>query len=179
MTTLVATFTEMAEAERAAARLRANGFGEVTVGTSDGGAGSVIGIGETVQGFRQRVLLVSTLGGAITGGALIGLMGLLYAGFPEIRNMATLEFIPAALGTALVWLITGLILGLVAGFLGGLALAGILGSAAQSAVDQGKGARRPQLVVTAPEGPRENQAVALIREGSVFELGRLPSTATR
>lgn len=172
MATVVATFTDVGEAERAAAQLRASGLGEVTVGVTDGGPGSVIGLGATMDGFRNGVIGVSTLGGAATLGGVGAFLGMLYAGFVENRNMGTVEYLPNALSVLVLWALVGLVIGIVAGLGAGVAMAGLLGAAVEDSVRRGQGTRRPQLLVRAPDAAAEDLAIAILKDFSVFELGR-------
>lgn len=104
MATLVATFTDPRDAALAAASLQASGFRGVTVGSSEPDPSSFLGLGESVESFKNRIILGSTIGGAATGAAALGFLGFVSMGFTEIRNMAMLEQLPGVI----IWRSAGL-----------------------------------------------------------------------
>ncbi|MBP1464713.1 hypothetical protein EYB53_003215 [Candidatus Chloroploca sp. M-50] len=180
MAMVMATFTDQAQAQLAASRLREAGFGEVTVGMSDDDAGAYLGLGETVEWFRIKTILVSTLGGMVTIGALGGLLGLIYGVFPENRNMGVLANFPTTLAVALTWLGVALVIGIVLGFLAGIPVAYLLGSAAEKAAARGEIQRRPLVSASAPTPESVDTAFAVIKTCSPFEIARVePPTGLR
>jgi hypothetical protein len=172
MPTLVATFTDAGAAARAAAALQARGFGGVALGASDAGPASLLGLGETVDSFKNRIILGSTVGAAATGAAALGFLGFVSMGFSEIRGMAELSRVPGLLGWTLAWASAGLVLGLVAGVLVGVLLANLLASAATNAADRGYGVSRPLVAVPVADAEAERIAVDLLKDEGVYELAR-------
>ncbi|MCS6880320.1 MAG: hypothetical protein RMK84_05845 [Oscillochloridaceae bacterium] len=170
MATLVATFTDPRDAAQAAATLQASGFRGVTVGASAPGPSSFLGLGETVESFKNRVILGSTIGGAATGAAALGFLGFVSMGFTEIRNMAMLEDLPGVIIWALTWAIAGLVIGLVAGLLAGVIAARLLADAAERAAAEGKGISRPQVLVPVFDMQTEEAARAILKDVGPFEI---------
>lgn len=170
MATLVATFTDPRDAALAAASLQASGFRGVTVGSSEPGPSSFLGLGESVESFKNRIILGSTIGGAATGAAALGFLGFVSMGFTEIRNMAMLEDLPGVIIWALSWAIVGLVLGLVAGLLVGVVAARFLASAAERAAAEGKGVSRPQVLVPVFNLESEEAARAVLKDVGPFEI---------
>jgi hypothetical protein len=172
MATLVATFSDPSDAQRAAAELQERGFGNVTLGMSDAGPSSFLGLGETVQSFKNRITLGSTLGGAATGAAALGFLGFVSMGFTELRNMGTVDMLPTLITWVLAWAITGLILGTVAGLGAGLLAASWIAGAAERAAAQGQGVSRPQIVVPLPDRASEDAAVDVLKAVGAYEVAR-------
>lgn len=172
MATIVATFTDPGEATRAAAALKARGFAGAAVGTSDAGPSSFLGLGETVDSFKGRIVLGSTLGAAATGAAALGFLGFVSMGFTEIRNMATLDRVPGLIAWTLTWAAVGLVLGLVAGFVVGLLAASWLAGSAERAAAEGLGIPRPQVTVPVADAAAEEAAYAVLKTTSVYEVAR-------
>jgi hypothetical protein len=172
MTTVVATFSDPGDAQRAAAMLQANGFSGAALGTSSAGPSSFLGLGETVQSFKNRITLGSTLGAAATGAAALGFIGFVSMGFTELRNMGTVEMVPSLLAWTLAWATAGLVLGLIAGLLIGLLAANWMANAAVRAAEQGQGVARPQVTVTVPDEQAADDAIALLKSVGVYELAQ-------
>ncbi len=170
MATLVATFTDPRDAALAAASLQASGFRGVTVGSSEPGPSSFLGLGESVESFKNRVILGSTIGGAATGAAALGFLGFVSMGFTEIRNMAMLEDLPGVIFWALSWAIVGLAIGLVAGLVVGAVAATVLANAAMRAAAEGKGVSRPQVLVPVQNLAAEEAARAVLKEVGPYEI---------
>lgn len=170
MATLVATFTDQRDAAQAAAMLQARGFKGTKVGASDAGPSSLLGLGETVDSFRNRIMLGSTIGGVVTGAAALGFLGFVSMGFTEVRNMATLANLPGVIVWVLTWVIAGLVLGLIAGFLTGILLANLLSNATERAVAEGKGIMRPQVLVPVQSAEAEEAARSVLKDIGPFEI---------
>lgn len=179
MATLVATFTDPRDAARAAAALQAGGFAGTSVGTSDSGPSSLLGLGETVQSFKNRVLFTVTFGTAALGAAALGFLGFVSMGFTEIRNMATLDRVPGLLAWTASWAVAGLVLGLIGGLLAGLVLSNLLASATERAVSEGHGVARPQVTVPVADAAAEDAAYAVLKEIGVYEIARRASPLPR
>lgn len=172
MATLVATFTDAGDAARAAAALQANGFGGATVGTSDAGPSSMLGLGETVDSFKNRITLGSTLGGAATGAAALGFLGFISMGFTEIRGMPTVASVPGLAAWTLSWAAAGLVLGLIAGLVAGVLAANWLATSAVRAAAEGKGVARPQVTVPVADAAAADAAAAVLKTVGAYELAR-------
>lgn len=174
MATLVATFTDPRDATLAAATLQARGFKGVTVGTSDPGPSSFLGLGETVNSFRNRLILGSTIGAAATGAGVLGLLGFVSMGFTEVRGMATFAELPGVIAWFLTWVIAGIFIGIIAGFLVGAIVAQLILSAAVRAAAEGRGIKRPQVLVTVQDAAAEAAARAALKEVGPFEIAWRP-----
>jgi hypothetical protein len=170
MATLVATFTDPREATTAAAALQAHGFKGAAVGTSDAGPSSMLGLGETVESFKSRITIGSTIGGAATGAAAIGFLGFVSMGFTELRGMAPLSAVPGLLAWTLAWVAAGLVLGLIGGFVVGLLAARWLGDAAERAATQGQGISRPQVTVPVYDAAAEDAAKNVLSAIGPYEV---------
>lgn len=179
MATLVATFTDAGNAARASAALQARGITGATVGMSDAGPSSLLGLGETVDSFKSRITLGSTIGGAATGAAALGFLGFVSMGFTELRGMATVDKIPGLIAWTLAWAGTGLVLGLLAGLLTGLLVANLLANAAVQAAAEGKGMARPQVTVQVPDEATAEAAYDVLRAEGVYEIARRPDGVAR
>ncbi|GAB4440803.1 MAG: hypothetical protein OHK0015_37280 [Chloroflexi bacterium OHK40] len=172
MTTILATFTDPRAAEQAAASLRDRGFDQVSVGPGDAGPSSLLGLGETLDSFKLRVLIGSTLGGALTFAAALGFLGFVAMGFTELRNMGTPDMAPGLLVWAASWAIAGLVLGAIAGLVAGVVLANLLAQATRRAVAEGRGIRRPTLAVNVYDQQAEEMAYSVLREVGPYEIAR-------
>jgi hypothetical protein len=172
MATLVATFTDAGDAARAAAALQARGFTGAAAGTSDAGPSSLLGLGETVQSFKSRITLGSTIGGAATGAGALGFLGFISMGFTEIRGMAQVSQVPGLIAWALAWAAAGLVLGLIAGLLTGILVANLLANAAVRTAAEGGGVSRPLVVVPVQDQASEEAAAELLKSAGVYELAR-------
>ncbi|NJN19593.1 MAG: hypothetical protein HC822_26810 [Oscillochloris sp.] len=171
MTTLMATYTDAGNAERAAAALREQGFKNVTTGTA-GGIDTLVGLGATVDGFRQQLFLTSTLGGTLTLGALGGFIGLVAASLTEFRNMGTIEYIDDALSVTLIFAVSGIVLGLIAGIFGGILLSWLFGNLTENTLARGNTPTRPLVTVTVDSSQAEDLAFNTLRSASAFEIAR-------
>ena len=172
MATVVATFSDPGDAQRAAALLQAQGLGTPSLGMSSAGPSSFLGLGETVQSFKNRITLGSTLGAAATGAAALGFLGFVSMGFTELRNMGTVTMLPGLIAWTLAWAGAGLVLGLIGGVIVGVLAANWMANAAIRAAEQGQGVSRPQLVLSLPDGRAADDAVALLKSVGVYELDR-------
>jgi hypothetical protein len=170
MAVLLATFTDPREAARAAATLRESGFSETTLGNSDGGLGDLVGLGTTPTGFRNLVIIGSTLGGALSLVAGAALPGVFSMALPEIRNMGTVASIGSSLGSLAAWVIVAAVIGAVAGLLGGLALFPLLAQLTGNAVSAGQSPRRPLVAVTVSSRREEDAAREILRDVGPFEV---------
>lgn len=170
MATLVATFSDPRDASAAAAALQARGFKGASVGTSDAGPSSMLGLGETVQSFKSRITIGSTLGGAATGAGALGFLGLVSMSFTEIRGMAPVSAVPGLIAWTLSWVAAGLVLGLLAGFVVGILAARWLAASAERAAAEGLGVSRPQVTVPVPDAAAEDAAREVLKAVGPYEM---------
>jgi hypothetical protein len=171
MAVIMATFTDKRDAERAAAALTSSGFKGASVGTSSGDVGDLVGLGATETGFRNLVILGSTLGGAAGLGALGFLLGIFSMGITDIRGQGTVESIGPALSSLVLFAVGLAVVGAIGGLIGGFLNAQLAGSQVRNAVANGEAPRRPMLTVKVNNRQEEDAAHMILREvGPPFEV---------